>query len=122
MITGHLGSSFYTFLGLHALADNLTAAVAAELHVQVGGFEERIVRVGHQVVKPDAAADEHFLDAGQLPDTAEDLEVVAVVHDHVGAGLRGQTVLAAVAHAPEHLLPAGGEAEVGGRPADVYSP
>ena len=82
-------------------------------------FEERIVRVGHQVVKPDAAADEHFLDAGQLPDTAEDLEVVAVVHDHVGAGLRGQTVLAAVAHAPEHLLPAGGEAEVGGRPADI---
>ena len=37
-----------------------------------------------------------------------------MVHDHVGAGGGGQAVLAAIAHAPQHLLAAGWEPEVGG--------
>ena len=95
-------------------------------HLQLAGnmvlhqfLEEGVVRVGHQVVEPDAAADEDLLDAGQLPDTAEDLQVIAVIHDHVGAGGGGQAVLAAAAHAPQHLLAAGREPEVGRRAADV---
>ena len=31
-----------------------------------------VIGVGHQVIEADAAADEHLLDAGQLPDAAED--------------------------------------------------
>ena len=82
-------------------------------------FEEGLVRVGHQVVKPDAAADEHLFDPGQLAHPAQNLEVVAVVHDQVGAGLGRQAVLAAGAHSLEHLFPAGGEPEVRRRAADV---
>mgnify|MGYP000972874955 CR=1 FL=1 len=62
---------------------------------------------------------DHLLDARQLPDAAQDLQIVAVVHDHVGAGGGGQAVLAAIAHAPQHLLPAGREPEVGGGAADI---
>ena len=82
-------------------------------------LEEGIVRVGHQIVEPDAAADEYLLDARQLPDAAQDLQIVAVVHDHVGAGRGGQAVLAAIAHAPQHLFAAGREAEVCRGAADV---
>ena len=42
-----------------------------------------------------------------------------MVHDHVRAGGGGKTVLAAAAHTAQHLLPAGREAEVGRRAADV---
>ena len=82
-------------------------------------FKEGIVRVRHQVVEPDAAADEHLFHARQLPHPAQNFKVVAVIHDHVGAGGGGQAVLAAIAHAPQHLLPAGREPEVGGGAADI---
>ena len=95
-------------------------------HLQLAGdvvlhqlLEEGVVRVGHEVIKTDAAADEHFLHTRQLPHPAQDLEIIAVVHDHVGAGGGGQAVLAAIAHAPQHLLPAGREPEVGGGAADI---
>ena len=82
-------------------------------------FKEGIVRVGHQIVEPDAAADKDLLDAGQFPDAAEDLQVIAVVDDDMRAGGRRKAVLAAVAHAAQHLLPAGRKAEVCGRAADI---
>ena len=82
-------------------------------------LEEGIVRVSHQVVEPDAAADEHLFHARQLPHPAQNFEVVAVIHDHVGAGGGGKAVLAAGAHPAQHLLAAGGEAEVCGRAAHI---
>ena len=82
-------------------------------------LEEGIVRVSHQVVEPDAAADEHLFHARQLPHPAQNFKVVAVIHDHVGAGGGGKAVLAAGAHAAQHLLAAGGEAEVCGGAAHI---
>ena len=95
-------------------------------HLQLAGhmvlhqlLKEGIVRVCHQVVEPDAAADKHLFYPRQLPHPAQDLQIIAVVHDHVGAGGGGQAVFAAGAHPPEHLFPAGGEPEVGGGTADI---
>ena len=82
-------------------------------------LEEGVVRVGHQVVEPDTAADEHLFHARQLPHPAQNFKVVAVIHDHVGAGGGSKAVFAAGAHAPQHLLPAGGKAEVCGGAAHI---
>ena len=75
-------------------------------------LEEGFVGVGHQVVEADAAADEHLFDPRQSPQPAQDIQVVLVVYDQVGAGLGRQAVLAAGAHPLFHLLAAGREAEI----------
>ena len=144
-VTGHqIGHQILLFAGLFAqliefileLVEGLDGRLAhvgqrvggtvLRSHLQLTGhmvlyqfLEEGVVRVGHQVVEPDTAADEHLFHARQLPHPAQDLQVVAVVHDHVGAGGGGKTVLAAGAHAPQHLLPAGGKAEVCGGAAHI---
>ena len=97
-------------------------------HLQLAGhmvldqfFKEGVVFLGHQVVEPDAAADEHLFDTGQCAHPAQDIQVIAVIHDQLGAGRRGKTVLAAIAHAILHLLAAAGHTEVGGGAAHIVN-
>ena len=123
------GSAMVLFLACLLYTSHVGQRVGGTVlrsHLQLAGhmvlyqfLEEGVVRVGHEVIKTDAAADEHFLHTRQLPHPAQDLEIIAVVHDHVGAGGGGQAVLAAIAHAPQHLLAAGWEPEVGGGTADI---
>ena len=80
--------------------------------------EELPVPVLHQVVEPDAGADEHLFDAGDGPDLPQQLEVVGLVGVQVGAGLGGQAG-PVPAHARLELLLTGGMPEIGGGPAHV---
>ncbi len=80
--------------------------------------EKRVVPVGHHIIIPQAGAHEHLFDALDLPQLPQQVEVIGMVGLEVLA--RGGEQAALVpAQAVPVLLFAGGEAEVGRRPADV---
>ena len=81
-------------------------------------LEERIARVGQQIVEPDAAADKDLLDARQLAELPQQGQVIRVVGDQVFAG-GGEQALSCRARAALQLLFAGGLAEIRRRAADV---
>ena len=80
--------------------------------------EELVALVEHHVVKAQAGADEDLLDPGDLPEIPQQARQLLFVHLQVGAGL-GRQALPVLAGADLELLFAGGEAEVGRRPAHV---
>ena len=74
----------------------------------------------HQVVKPDARANKHFLYLGNLTKLAQQHHVVGVVGVQVRAGLGGQTG-PVFTHAVLELLLTGGTAEGGRGTAHVVN-
>ena len=108
----------------HRVEDGVCAVLGRYLELPgdvVGDqlLEKAVVRVGHQVVKPDARADEDLLDPGDGPDLAQHVQILAVIGLQGGTGGRGEALLPALAEPVLELLLAGRPPEVGGRAADI---
>ena len=97
------------------LRGNLQLAGDVVLH-QLG--KERLIFVLQHIIVADAAADEDLFHPGDIPQLAQQGQIVGVVRVNVGAGGGGQTALLG-AHAVFQLLCAGGVPEVGGRAAYI---
>ena len=82
--------------------------------------EERIVLVRHHVVVAQTGADENLLDALDVTQLTQQIEVIGVVGLDIAAR-RGEQAALVLAAAVLLLLFAGRKAEVRGRPADVVN-
>ena len=103
----------------HPAADMLGRGAQLAADVVFGQLlQQRAALVVQQVVVADAAADKDLFDARQGAQPPQHAQVGRLVEIDVGAGRREQA-LAVGAGARRPLLPAGGMAEVGRRPADV---
>ena len=102
-------------VGHAVLRGHLQLARDVVLH-QVG--EELPAGVLHQVVKADTGADKDLFDPWDLPQAAQEPQIIHVVRVQVGAGLGGQTG-PVFAEPMLQLLLAGGPAEGGRGPAHV---
>ena len=54
-------------------------------------LEKALVRIRQQIIEPDPGADEHLFHPGHLSQTAEEMEIFAVIRLQRGAGLGRQT-------------------------------
>ena len=82
-------------------------------------LKEGLVLVQNQIIVADAAANEHLLHAGNGPKPPKDRKIIAVIHNQVRAGRRGQALFAALTHTPGHLLFAADDPEVCGGAAHI---
>ena len=74
----------------------------------------------HDIVIPEARADKDLLDARQLTDLSQQLDIIRMIHHEVFTGLREET-LTVFAGAVFELLVAGRTPEIGGRAADIVN-
>ena len=73
----------------HRVAHVLGRQAQLAAHVVLEQLDQELVaRVGHGVVEADAAAHEDLLDAGKLPQVAQQVGVGVLVHVHVAAHAR----------------------------------
>ena len=80
--------------------------------------EEGSILIISEIVKADARADEHALNARDLLDLAQHIGILSVIDLKIFAGLRREA-LTVGANAMRHLMLAGRSSEIGGRTANV---
>ena len=54
-------------------------------------LEKRVTLVKHKIIEPDSRSYENFLDAGNFLNGSNELDIIAVIHLEIGAGLRCET-------------------------------